>query len=98
MTSKDELYAEGIEVSPGHIFQINPEYDDVFGGCLLITTKVRNWGVEGYFDTPGNDQTFYRCKYENMDLVGSVIWRRLDPKTSEDETEHLEDECLKPIS
>jgi len=66
--------ATGGKLCPGHIFQIEPEHDDVFGGCLLIATEIHKWGVCGYFDIPGHGQAFYRCDYEYMELVGYAIW------------------------
>lgn len=62
------------KIVPGHIFQINPDHDEIFGGCLLIATEIKSWGVQGYFDVPGKGKAFYRCGYENMELVGFVEW------------------------
>jgi len=71
MTIKDKNKCQ-----PGHIYQINPEHDEMFGGCLMIVTEVMKWGAQGYFHIPGKDGGFayYRCKFENMELVGRAAW------------------------
>ena len=54
----------------GFIYQIKPEHDSVFGGCLMITTDPKPWGAQGYFDIPGKGRAYYRCKFENMEHCG----------------------------
>ena len=58
----------------GDIFQIDPNHDPIFGGKLLIVTEPKNWGVQGYVDT-FEGHAYYRCSYENMELVGKVRWK-----------------------
>jgi hypothetical protein len=62
----------------GDVYQIDPEYDKVFGGCLMLVSEVKTWGAVGYFNLPGEDEgvAFYRCKYENMVRVGKAEWVR----------------------
>jgi len=67
-------------IKVGDVMQIDPAHDEVFGGCLLIVTEVKSWGVQGYVDIPApKDErglAFYRCKYENCALVGPAMWVR----------------------
>jgi len=60
----------------GDIYQINPEHDEIFGGCLMTVTEPKKWGEQGYFNIPGKDGgiAYYRCKYENMEKVGVSAW------------------------
>jgi hypothetical protein len=62
----------------GDIVQIDPEHDEMFGACLMIVTEPKEWGAQGYVRVPGNEggNAFYRCKYENMELVGFAEWVR----------------------
>lgn len=58
----------------GDILQIDPDHDEVFGGCLMIVTQVANWGAQGFFDVPGQGQAFYRVEPEHAEKVGRVVW------------------------
>lgn len=62
----------------GDIVQIDPEHDGMFGGCLMIVTEPKEWGAQGYVRVPGKEggNAFYRCEYENMELVGCAEWIR----------------------
>jgi hypothetical protein len=62
----------------GDIIQINPVYDDVFGGCLMIITEPKEWGAQGYVQIPGKDggRAFFRCRFEGMEFVGKAEWIR----------------------
>ncbi len=67
---------ESQKCEPGDIYQIKPEADDVFGGCLMTVTEPKKWGAQGYFMVPGEKGglAYYRCKYENMLFVGKAAW------------------------
>jgi|HubBroStandDraft_3_1064219.scaffolds.fasta_scaffold04924_7 hypothetical protein len=56
------------------VVQIDPAHDEVFGGCFLIVTEVKPWGVQGYVQVPGKGQAYYRCEYENCHLIGRAEW------------------------
>lgn len=58
----------------GDIVQIDPESDEVFGGCLMTVTEPKIWGAQGFFEIPGEGRAFYRVKYENAVRVGFVEW------------------------
>ncbi len=58
------------------IVQIDPTYDDVFGGALMIVTDPRRWGAVGYFDAPGQGKIYYRVEFANAIRVGSVHWNQ----------------------
>jgi len=66
------------ELKIGDIVQIDPEHDDMFGACLMIVTEPKEWGAQGYVNVPGKDGglAFYRCKYANMERVGTAVWIR----------------------
>jgi hypothetical protein len=62
----------------GDIVQINPDAG-MFGACLMIITEPKDWGAQGYIRVPGKEggNAFFRCKYENMELVGKAEWIRV---------------------
>lgn len=59
----------------GDIVQINPE-KDVFGGCMVVVTEIKSWGVQGYVQSAGVDgQQYIRVKTEDFEPTGgSAIW------------------------
>lgn len=59
----------------GDIVQINPE-KDVFGGCMVVVTEVKSWGIQGYVQSAGVDgQQYIRVKTEDFESTGgSAIW------------------------
>lgn len=74
------------ELEIGDIVQINPEYDSVFGACLMIVTEPKSFGAQGYVLIPGKEggQAYYRCAFENMELVGKAEWIRGDKSNESD--------------
>ena len=67
----------------GDIVQINPEHDEIFAACIMVVTEPKPWGAQGYVTIPhaeGSARAYYRCKYENMELVGKAEWIRQHPK------------------
>ena len=66
---------EKCELRPGQIVQINPDHDEVFGGCLMIVTEPKSWGAEGYVQIPGKGEAYYRCDFQNMEHTnGHAEW------------------------
>ncbi len=64
------------DVVVGDVVQINPDSDEVFGGCFLIVEEVNDWGFQGRCDMPGHDrQVFhYRVNREDCTRVGPAFW------------------------
>ena len=64
----------------GDVVQINPDSDEVFGGCFLIVEEVKPWGFQGYCDMPGHDRGIfhYRVKREDCSRVGAAFWTDKD--------------------
>ena len=59
----------------GDIVQIDPEHDDVFGGCMMTVSEPKAFGAQGYVQIPGKDGlAYYRCSWANMELVGRAAW------------------------
>jgi hypothetical protein len=63
-----------MKLKKGTIVQIDPDSDEVFGGCLLIVTELKKFGVQGYVDVPGKGQAYYRAKEGNYKICGSAEW------------------------
>ena len=76
------------ELKVGDIVQIDPEHDLIFGAALMIVTEPKSWGAQGYVHVLGNTDAvvtfkgvaYYRCAFENMELVGKAEWIRDNPK------------------
>jgi len=63
------------DLESGDILQIDPEQDDVFGGCLMVVSEPKTWGAQGYVCTPGREGGAYsRWPGANMEMVGRAGW------------------------
>jgi hypothetical protein len=59
-------------VFAGDIVQIDPSLD-VFGGCMLVVTEVREWGVQGYVQSAGvPGQQYMRVNWAEFKDTGGV--------------------------
>lgn len=60
------------------VVQIAPYHDARFGGCFLVVTEVKDWGVQGYVTVPGTAETkgdaYYRVEYEHLVYIGMAEW------------------------
>lgn len=61
----------------GHVFQISPEVD-VFGGCFIVATEIKDWGIQGYCVSPGIDgAAYFRPKWKDIEFIGPTAWDRV---------------------
>lgn len=40
--------------------------------CLIIVSKIKNWGIEGYIDIPNTGQAYTRLKWDEFQKVGEA--------------------------
>jgi hypothetical protein len=59
----------------GDIVQVNPE-KETFGGCMVVVTEVKSWGVQGYVQNAGvAGQAYIRLKTEDFEPTGGkTVW------------------------
>jgi hypothetical protein len=59
----------------GDIVQVNPEVD-VFGGCMVVVTELKPWGIQGYVQSAGvPGQQYIRLKTQQIEATGGrAIW------------------------
>jgi len=59
----------------GDIVQVNPE-KETFGGCMVVVTEVKSWGIQGYVQNAGVDgQAYIRLKTEDFESTGGrAVW------------------------
>jgi len=77
MSDRATADALGEAVRPGDVVQIDPDHDERFGGCFLVVSAVKPWGVQGYVSIPDAGRAaraYYRLKREAMVRVGSAEW------------------------
>lgn len=57
------------------IVQIDPAVE-MFGGCMMVVTEVKSWGVQGYVQSAGVDgQQYVRRKWSEIEQTGGrAIW------------------------
>jgi hypothetical protein len=56
------------------VVQLNEKVDPMFVGCFMTVTDIKDWGVQGYVQIPGESagQAYYRAKTGTFDWVGST--------------------------
>lgn len=72
-------------VDVGDVVQISPDKDSVFGGCFLLVTEVKSWGVQGFVQIPNKGEAYYRASHDRVERIGKAVWV---PKESTDEQGH----------
>lgn len=57
------------------IVQVNPDYE-VFGGCMVVVTEVKSWGIQGYVQSAGvPGQQYIRLKTGDFEPTGGrAVW------------------------
>ncbi len=59
----------------GDIFQVKPSSENErFRGCLIVADEIKDFGVVGYVQVPGEGVIPVRCKYEDLVFVGKVCY------------------------
>lgn len=52
------------------VVQVDPRVD-VFGGCMVVVTEVKSWGVQGYVQSAGVlGQQYIRLKFADVEATG----------------------------
>lgn len=62
------------------VIQIDPEHDERFGGCFLLVTEAKSWGVQGFVQIPGGGQAYYRLPWSGGERVGRAVWTTAEEK------------------
>jgi len=61
-----------MKLEVGSIVQVNPK-NDVFGGCLVVVSEVKSWGIQGYVQAPGEKgQAYIRVSIGNFENTGGT--------------------------
>ena len=62
----------------GDIVQVDPMHA-VFGGCMVVVTEVKAWGIQGYVQSAGVDgQQYIRLEWQNFENTGGkAVWEVL---------------------
>lgn len=57
------------------IVQVDPLFE-AFGGCMVVVTEVKDWGIQGYVQNAGVEgQAYIRLKTEMFEPTGGrVVW------------------------
>jgi hypothetical protein len=64
-------------ISVGDVVQIDPSHDARFGGCFLLVTEVKSWGVQGFVavpDKPSAGEAYYRVGFAKIVRIGRAEW------------------------
>lgn len=74
-----------MKIAVGDIIQIDPEHDPAFGGCLMVVSEVKSWGVQCYIAIPDKSvanasdrgTAFYRVENGKFEKTGGrIVWEQ----------------------
>lgn len=52
------------------IVQVDPAVE-TFGGCMVVVTEVKSWGIQGYVQSAGvSGQQYIRLAFDKIDQTG----------------------------
>ena len=59
----------------GEIVQVSPTVE-TFGGCMVVVTEVKDWGIQGYVQSAGvPGQQYIRLKAGDFEATGGkAVW------------------------
>jgi hypothetical protein len=59
----------------GDIVQVDPS-KEVFGGCMVVVTEVKSWGIQGYVQSAGVEgQQYIRLDFDSFETTGGkAVW------------------------
>ncbi len=62
-------------IKVGSIVQVNPEVD-MFGGCMVVVTELKSFGIQGYVQSAGvPGQQYIRLKTGQIEATGGkAVW------------------------
>jgi len=62
-------------IEVGDIVQVDPS-KEVFGGCMVVVTEVKSWGIQGYVQSAGVEgQQYIRLDFDDFETTGGkAIW------------------------
>jgi hypothetical protein len=57
------------------IVQVAPDYE-MFGGCMVVVTELKSFGIQGYVQSAGvQGQQYIRLKFEAIKPTGGkAVW------------------------
>ena len=63
------------DLKVGDIVQVNPD-KEVFGACMVVVTKLKSWGIQGYVQSAGVlGQQYIRLNFDDFEPTGGkAIW------------------------
>ena len=65
-------------IEVGSIVQVEPS-KEVFGGCMVVVTEIKTWGIQGYVQSAGVEgQQYIRLNFGDFEPTGGkAIWEVL---------------------
>ena len=63
------------QIQINSIVQVNPEFE-IFGGCMVVVTELKEWGIQGYVQSAGvPGQQYIRLKWKDIENTGGkAVW------------------------
>ena len=60
------------DLKVGDIVQVSPE-NECFGGCMVVVTEPKTWGLQGYVQSAGvPGQQYIHLKTDEFERTGGI--------------------------
>lgn len=81
LDGEDFVMSETKPIEVGDLVQLSPETcrNPMFGGCILVVTELKSFGVQGYVQAFGKNeqiggQAYYRAGFDEFEPCGKAVW------------------------
>ena len=67
-------------IKAGSIVQVDPNCSNkVFAGCFVVVTEVKPFGIQGYVQMTGKEDSiggaaYIRLKWDDIEPCGDAVW------------------------
>lgn len=61
-----------MEIEENDVVQIVPEHR--WGGCFVIVSEVKSWGIQGYVQIPMQGQAYIRLNTGEFERIGKSLF------------------------
>src|SRR5258706_424879 len=58
----------------GDVVQVDPAHEGGWGGCFVLVTEPKSWGVQGFVQIPRGGAAFIRLPNEAIHFIGRAEW------------------------
>ena len=58
----------------GDVVQVDPDHPGGWGGCFVLVTEPKSWGIQGFVQIPCGGQAYIRLPSASFHFIGRAEW------------------------